>query len=435
MDLQNELSRFALEQEVGAPQREQAAVRVIDGIAAAIDAWQGEFMASVGRQFNPGEESSKTAYFTSEDAERSAFLNGIAIHSEDFDDTHRKAGVHATAVVVPTLLAMCGRSQTSVSNLLDSAAIGLETAIRLGIDVGPELNTAGFHATSMLAHFGAIAGVGRLTEMKPSVLANALALATSMTSGIHQYRQGGGSAKRLHAGLAARSSLTAIQLANAGVAGGTNAFETKDGFYSNFVNRSPRPEVIFGGLGQQWHFDDIRAKRWPVCHHAQSAIDAALELRPLTQGRQIDKIVVYVTEDAVRTICEPRESRLQPTSYGVKFSIYVLVALALVYGEMDLSSDRVLNSRVTELAGRITYETMPVQASSGTYPGGLEIRYTTGSPDRLRLENPILMQAADVVAKAITVSARAGLDPKWVDRIMSGDGTVSALLAELSPDA
>lgn len=435
MELQEELSRFALEQEVDELQREQAAVRFIDGVAAAIDAWQGGFMSAVGRQFIPGDGTSKTAYFTSRDPQLSAFLNGIAIHAEDFDDTHRKAGVHATAVVVPTLLALADRADTTIAELLDSVAIGLEVAIRLGIDVGPELNTRGFHATSMLAHFGAIAGGGRLMRMNQAALANALALATSMTSGIHQYRQGGGSAKRLHAGLAARSSLTAIQLANAGVAGGSNAFESKDGFYSNFADRVSRPEIVLGDLGKQWHFEDIRAKRWPVCHHAQSAIDAALELRPLIQGRDIDKIIVHVTEDAVRTICEPRESKLRPTTYGVKFSIYVLVALTLVYGDIELSRDRVESAEVTELAERISYKTMPIQASSGTYPGGLEVHYKTGLPDHRHLENPVLMQEADVVAKATSVSLRAGLDPKWIDRIVSGQGTVAPLLRELSLDA
>lgn len=435
MELQNELSRFALEQEVSELQRQQAAVRVVDGIAAGIDAWQGEFMATVREQFDPRGGRRNAGYHTGGDPERTAFLNGIAIHAEDFDDTHRKAGVHATAVVVPTLLALSEGSETPVSHLLDSAAIGLEVAIRLGIDVGPELNTRGFHSTSMLAHFGAIAGAGRLTKMDQAALANALALATSMTSGIHQYRQGGGSAKRLHAGLAARSSLTAIQLAQAGVAGGSNAFETKDGFYSNFADRAPRPEVIFGELGTQWHFNDIRAKRWPVCHHAQSAIDAALELRPSIHGREIDTVIVYVTEDAVRTICEPRESKLRPTTYGVKFSIYVLVAMALVYGDVEISRDRVESAEVIELAERISYLTMPVRASSGTYPGGLEVHYKTGTPDRRLLENPILMQASDVVAKATSVSSRAGLSPKWIDRIIDGDGTVQALLQELSPDA
>ena len=47
------------------------------------------------------------------DSAGAAFVNGTAAHGEDFDDTFEGGPVHAGAVIVPAVLALCEREKIS----------------------------------------------------------------------------------------------------------------------------------------------------------------------------------------------------------------------------------------------------------------------------------------------------------------------------------
>ena len=90
--------------------------------------------------------------------EGAAFVNGIAAHGEDFDDTYEGGPVHAGAVVVPALLAAAQRHGLSGEMLLRGIAIGVELTCRLCSVAPMKVHKAGFHPTAIFGVFGAVAG-------------------------------------------------------------------------------------------------------------------------------------------------------------------------------------------------------------------------------------------------------------------------------------
>ncbi len=60
-----------------------------------------------------------------------ALVNGTAVHGEDFDDTFEGGPVHAGAVIVPAVLAICERHKLGGDVALLGIAIGVETLCRL----------------------------------------------------------------------------------------------------------------------------------------------------------------------------------------------------------------------------------------------------------------------------------------------------------------
>ena len=59
-----------------------------------------------------------------------AFVNGTAIHGEDFDDTFEGGPVHAGAVIVPAVLAACERHHPDGRMALTGIAVGTEVLCR-----------------------------------------------------------------------------------------------------------------------------------------------------------------------------------------------------------------------------------------------------------------------------------------------------------------
>ncbi|MBO0740674.1 MAG: MmgE/PrpD family protein, partial [Hyphomicrobiaceae bacterium] len=61
-----------------------------------------------------------------------ALINGILVHGLDFDDTHSGGVIHATASVLPTVLAVGAQQHARGREMLAAYVLGVEVAARLG---------------------------------------------------------------------------------------------------------------------------------------------------------------------------------------------------------------------------------------------------------------------------------------------------------------
>src|SRR5215813_8088643 len=92
-------------------------------------------------------------------AASAAFINGTAAHGEDFDDTFEGGPVHAGAVIVPAVLAVCERHKPDGRAAFFGMAVGTEVMCRLSTVVPKAVHKAGFHPTAIFGAMGAAAGV------------------------------------------------------------------------------------------------------------------------------------------------------------------------------------------------------------------------------------------------------------------------------------
>src|SRR5262245_14043728 len=182
-----------------------------------------------------------------------AFVNGTAIHGEDFDDTFEGGPVHAGAVIVPAVLAACERHNPDGRAALLGIAVGVETMCRLSLVAPMMTHKAGFHPTAVFGAMAAAAGVGAALKLTQRQLVDALGNVGSMAGGIIEYLAEGAWTKRMHAGWAAQSGLRAALLGRAGFFGPRTVFEGVHGLFHGFANTlKGNYEEITGDFGTRW---------------------------------------------------------------------------------------------------------------------------------------------------------------------------------------
>ncbi|MGH9107269.1 MAG: MmgE/PrpD family protein, partial [Acidimicrobiales bacterium] len=166
-----------------------------------------------------------------------AFLNGLSIHADDYDDTQlavvpdRVYGLltHPTAPVLPAALAIAERDERSCEELLLAYTIGVEVATKVAEAADPAHYQNGFHSTGTAGVFGAAAAAARLLALKPRETAVAFGIAASFAAGLRE--NFGTMTKPLHAGRAAESGVVAASLSSRGFTAATDILEAKRGFF------------------------------------------------------------------------------------------------------------------------------------------------------------------------------------------------------------
>ena len=94
-----------------------------------------------------------------------ALVNGTAAHALDYDDNFRPGITHASAVLVPALLAVAHGRAANGRSFVDAYLVGLETQAIVGRGINPAHYTLGWHATSTVGAIGTAAGTAWLMEL------------------------------------------------------------------------------------------------------------------------------------------------------------------------------------------------------------------------------------------------------------------------------
>jgi 2-methylcitrate dehydratase PrpD len=295
----------------------------------ATKAVRSAFAASVGAAgsspvIGGGKASTATA----------ALVNATAAHALDYDDNFRPAITHASAVLVPALLAVAQAQDADGRTLVDAYLIGLEAQAAIGRGVNPSHYTLGWHSTSTVGAIGTAAAVAWLAGLDAAGISRAMSVVVSMASGIKG--QFGTPAKPLHAGLAARNAVEATELAAAGMTGRLDILDCPQGFLE-----------LFGGLhAKGWaditlasphviETDGLMPKRHPCCGSTHNTVDAILDLRA---GHGFAAYDVAAVECHVGIANARNLAYSEPTNeMQARFSMQYCVALALLKDRLTLA--------------------------------------------------------------------------------------------------
>jgi 2-methylcitrate dehydratase PrpD len=281
-------------------------------------------------------------------AKVAALVNGAAGHALDYDDTNLVGGLHATTAVLPAALALAQETGASGADLLCAYIAGVEACARLRVVIGDEHYVQGWHITSTLGVFGAVAAAGWLMKLDTGQFAQAVGLAASQVGGVHA--NFATMTKPFHAGFAAERGLVSAGLARRGFTANPDAFERAFAQMSGDIDWG-RIEP----LAATFAVTDTLIKRFASGHGTQAAILATLAL--MADGLVADDIVhaqVRVPE------------WVPPSAYGVrvprigiqaKFSLPGASALALLGHDLSVpatfSDANVQSEAYTALIKRI----------------------------------------------------------------------------------
>ncbi len=313
-----------------------------------------------------------------------AFVNGTAIHGEDFDDTFEGGPVHAGAVIVPAVLAACERHGADGQAALLGIAVGTEVLCRLSLVVPKAVHKAGFHPTAIFGALGAAAGVGAALRLDRKQMVDALGIAGSMASGIIEYLAEGAWTKRLHPGWAAQSGMRAALLARAGFTGPRTVFEGVHGLFNGFAHTTKGDYgALTGDFGKRWVTETLAFKLYPCGTMAQPYIDCARRLAAKgIKADDIGEIVCEVGEGTVHRLWEPLASKQRPPNgYAAKFSTPFLIATGFVHDGVGLdafTADKMRDPHVLGLAAKIRFQIDPDNPYPNNFTGHIRATLRDG---------------------------------------------------------
>jgi len=263
-----------------------------------------------------------------------ALVNGTAAHALDYDDNFRPGITHASAVLVPALLAVAQGRRANGRAFVEAYLVGLEAQVAVGRGINPAHYTIGWHATSTVGAIGTAAGTAWLMGLDAAGIARAMSVAASMAAG--PKGQFGTPAKPLHAGLAARNAVDAAALAAAGMTGRLDILECPMGIAELFGDESAAgwdgmalasPHVI--------ESDGLMPKRHPCCGSTHNTVDAILDLKAQHGfgADEVESVDTLVGIANARNLAYPDpQDEMQ-----ARFSMHYCVALALLQERLSLA--------------------------------------------------------------------------------------------------
>ena len=318
-------------------------------------------------------------------AASAAFINGTAAHGEDFDDTFEGGPVHAGAVIVPAVLAVCERHRCEGRAALLGIAVGTEVMCRLSTVIPKAVHKAGFHPTAIFGVMGASAGVSAALGLNAKQIVDALGIAASFAGGIIEYLAEGAWTKRLHPGWAAQSGIRAALLARGGFLGPRTVFEGVHGLFHGFAHTTQGDyEALTGDFGRKWVTETLAFKPYPCGTMAHPYIDCAKRLaaRGIKAG-DVKEMVCEVAEGTVHRLWEPLvDKQRPPNGYAAKFATPFILATGFVRGGVGLEAftDHAVHDKdVLAVASKVRYVVDPDNPYPNNFTGHIRAVLNDGS--------------------------------------------------------
>jgi 2-methylcitrate dehydratase PrpD len=317
-------------------------------------------------------------------AASAAFVNGTAAHGEDFDDTFEGGPVHAGAVILPAVLAVCERHRPEGAAALLGVAVGTEVMCRLSMVVPKAVHKAGFHPTAIFGVMGAAAGCGAALGLNQKQLVDALGIAGSFASGIIEYLAEGAWTKRLHPGWAAQSGLRAALLARGGFLGPRTVFEGVHGLFHGFAHTTKGDYGALDDFGRAWVTETLAFKPYPCGTMAHPYIDCARRLAARgIKPADVKELICEVAEGTVHRLWEPLAAKQRPPNgYAAKFATPFILATGFVKGGVGLDAftdAAVRDPDVLALAGKVRYVIDPKNPYPDNFTGHIRAVLNDGS--------------------------------------------------------
>jgi len=317
-------------------------------------------------------------------AAHAALSNAMMAHALDFDDTHEKAFLHATAPVIATAFASAELVKgISGKDLITAVAVGTDIGCRLALAVKHSPTITGWHTTATYGVFSAAATAAKILGCNKKELWNAFGIAYSQSAGNVQSVFDGALAKRLQAGIAAKAGVLSVLLAVKGLTGPKNFLKGKYGFYNVYERGDWDPQQLINGIGNRFEGIAVGFKPYPCCRRTHTCVDATLKLIKKYNiiPEQIKLIKVHTTKDTNISLVK-KAQRHPRTVVDAQFSIPYIVATAIVKGDVSIENfteKAIRDSQVLRLTEKVEGEIISVEEEdSRENPAKVEIILNSG---------------------------------------------------------
>jgi 2-methylcitrate dehydratase len=363
----------------------EAKRRIIDSLATAVGAIDSEAFAIArrcagrvcsmpGARMLTGGESS---------VEWATFVNGLAIRYLDFNDTYLSLEPAHPSDNLSAVLAVGEAVGATGREMLAAAVLAYEIQCRL-CDAASLRKHGIDHVT--YGSLSSCLAACKLHKLDAVRTAHAVGLAGVCNIAIRQTRAGEMSMwKGCAFANAARNGVFAATLAAEGMTGPAPIFEGELGLEQVIIRTKVdvAPMGAEAGNADGFMIDKTYIKFWPVEYHAQSAVDAILQLRPeIGDWRAVERIDIHTFDAAVDIIGKDPEKYRPKTRETADHSMPYCVAVALVDGDVGLRSfdeHRLADEELIKLTNRVKLHRDA--DCNRRYPKGIPNRLTVTRQD------------------------------------------------------
>jgi 2-methylcitrate dehydratase PrpD len=303
-----------------------------------------------------------------------AFVNGVSIHADDYDDTQLAAAkdrvygllMHPTVATLPALFALAEHhGGVSGKDLLLAYHLGVEVECKVAEAISPRHYLDGFHTSGTCGPFGSAAACARLLHFDLQKTLKTFGLVASQSGGLRE--NFGTMTKPFQAGHAAESGVVSAELVALGWTAAEQILEAERGFFHAYGG-SYDPPSIMGSLGKPWTFlsPGISLKPYPsgsLTHPAMSELARLIEVNNI-QAAQVEKVDIGANHNMVTTLLHHRPK----TGLEAKFSMEFCLAILLLERKAGLSEfqDKVAQrADVQEMIRKVNYYVDPEAESAG----------------------------------------------------------------------
>ena len=325
------------------------------GIAGAGAAWRAEVLDMAAE---PGGAPQASVWGSGERLAlaAAAMVNAYQMHALEFDCVHEGAVVHAMSAVLPCLIGWAERAAgisgaVSGETLLRAVVAGVDVAVNLGLCSRAPMR---FFRPANCSGFGAVAGLALLAGLDETATRDALGIYYGQCGGTMQAHHEASPQLAMQMGFAARSAVTAIELARRGMPGPRAPISGPFGYFALFDGAAdPSP---FDELGHAWRVCELSHKPFPSGRATHGGLDGLQQLIA-AQGIAADGV------RAGRFLVPPLTHRLvgRPAQVGMSVAYARLClgyvgAVCLRHGTVvtdDFTNEALADPRTLALARRL----------------------------------------------------------------------------------
>ncbi|MGH2892576.1 MAG: MmgE/PrpD family protein, partial [Solirubrobacteraceae bacterium] len=295
--------------------------------------------------------------------EVAAFANSVLIGFLDYNDAFGSTGGvgHPSDYIPAALVRLCD-AEISGAQVLRSILVGYEVFCRLtdATQLGVERID---HVLNGAVASAAIASVAN--GFSADVTRHAMSLAITANLALQATRLGTLSMwKGCAAGNACRNGVFAAELAASGITGPDAPFEGRGGLFSvtgQDIDHHALDDGAATAIGR------CHVKRYPSGYFSQGAIEAAIDLRPVLQGRTPTAVEVGTFEFGKRVMAGDEDKWHPANRETADHSIPYVVACALARGSVtrgDLDASELDPPEIRRLLDVLRVEVDPECAAA-----------------------------------------------------------------------
>ena len=276
-------------------------------------------------------------------------INGTIGHVLDYDDSNKLMIGHPTAPILPAVLALAEKLESSGKEIINAFVAGYETGGHVASLAWIPHYHAGFHASATIGTFSAAAACARLMNLDAEKTEMAIGLASTQSAGLKI--NNGTMSKSFQVGKAAMNGLLAARMAARGFTAGADSLEGDQGFLMTHTSH----DYTFEEQEKGYFIKHNLFKYHAACHLTHSEIEILKEMKAegLTP-EEVEHIKVEVPNQHLK-ICN---IEVPATGLETKFSMKHIAAMTLYGAEtasVEAYTDTIAeDADLKELAKRVT---------------------------------------------------------------------------------